>query len=219
LEGKPELARKEFEQQIAAAPDYAPTYYKLGAMDLSKRDLKDAEAMFKKSIELDSAPAKGRIIPTKLAEPRIALGKIYEATTRPSDAEQMYRDALTIRPDSREARYRLAIVLEHEGKNEEAIVELKKILLANPADPQGLVELGYLLGKVGRLGDAQVCFDEALKLDPNNKDAKMGLGLIKSAVEAQTRASTQPSTRASTRPTTQARFQATSRPATTTVAQ
>ncbi len=187
LQGKTDLARQQFEEQIKAAPEFSPTYFKLGMMDLTKKDIADAEAKFKKSIELDSAAPKGRNIPKKLAEPRIALGKIYESTSRPSDAEGMYRDALAIKPEAREPRYRLAIVLEHENKTEEAIVELKKILLANPADPQGLVELGFLLGKMGRMGDARVCFDEALKLDPNNKDAKMGLGMIKTAVEAATR--------------------------------
>jgi len=75
------------------------------------------------------------------------------------DAEGHYRRALEIDPSYVEARVRLARLLDHRGRHDDAAAEIDKALSARPADVTGF----YARIVAGRIAAARGKYDEALQ--------------------------------------------------------
>jgi tetratricopeptide (TPR) repeat protein len=83
-----------------------------------------------------------------------------------------YETALAIEPNSIDARYNFALALNAAGYAPDAIIELKKILAANPDDVRSHLELGNLYSQQLRdIPHAREEYLKVLQLDPGNPQA------------------------------------------------
>src|SRR5690349_22425814 len=86
------------------------------------------------------------------------------------NAIRAYREYLTARPDSIEARSNLGAALARAGRYEEAIAEYNHALSQAPQNPAILLNLGLAYYKTGRAAEAAPRFEQAVSLAPQFKD-------------------------------------------------
>jgi tetratricopeptide (TPR) repeat protein len=97
MQGDVATAQAEFQQEARIVPDYAPTYFELGMIAWSQKDIPQAQRMFERSRELDSQQPQGRNVPSKSAQTRLMLARIYTAAGRTDDAQRMEDEARLIK--------------------------------------------------------------------------------------------------------------------------
>ena len=78
-------------------------------------------------------------------------------------------------PNFRENLFRLARLLELKGSDEEALELYENYCKLGPANVAVLMNLGILYEDMGEWRNAELCFNEAVKLDPNNQRALLYL--------------------------------------------
>jgi hypothetical protein len=74
--------------------------------------------------------------------------------------------------------YRLAWQEDSKGSKSKAVAYYKKTLAINPSNSKARTDFGALLGKQGKLNEAEAQFRMALELDPDNQVAKKNLELV-----------------------------------------
>ena len=74
-------------------------------------------------------------------------------------------------------RYPYAMVLDDEGRTEEAISEMQTLLKAQPNHAQARMNLGTMFDKLGRVEEAIAQYRETLKIAAGFNDARYNLGL------------------------------------------
>ena len=74
--------------------------------------------------------------------------------------------------------YRLAWQEDSKGSKSKAVAYYKKTLAINPSNSKARTDFGALLGKQGKLNEAETQFRIALELDPDNQVAKKNLELV-----------------------------------------
>jgi len=89
-------------------------------------------------------------------------------------------------PDHLDARLLLADVLMVENKPQEAIEALQPALDAHPRDARVQYSMGLLWDSLGRHGDAQACYERAVKLEPANEVYQVSFEEAVSGVSQQT---------------------------------
>jgi cellulose synthase operon protein C len=147
----------------------------LGEYYLKERDFELAEQLFSGAAEQLSKFHPARVV--GLAEARLELGRgISEAA---AELEGLAGN-VTVPPDL-SARYALALgrTQAGAGKHEAALATLEKGLAAHPsAQFEFTMALGHAHRSAGRMDKAQKAFEDAVKQEPNNEDAKEGLGRV-----------------------------------------
>ena len=72
----------------------------------------------------------------------------------------------------------LGAVCKQQGKNEEALLPMKKSALLSPTDVEAHYNLAVVLQDMDRLEEAEAAYKQALKLDANYADALGNLGVV-----------------------------------------
>ena len=121
--------RLEFEQAILMHrldkyPNYFPALLHLGTVMLSRLNPAGALPMLQAAVRNEP----------KSAEAHNFLGSALSALGRTGEATEQFRLALSLRADYSNARFNLGNALVKAGKFDDAIVEYKRILDANPED-------------------------------------------------------------------------------------
>ncbi|MBV9769802.1 MAG: tetratricopeptide repeat protein [Bryobacterales bacterium] len=164
-----ELQEAVMRHHLENSPDDAVAHMNLGVILLSRLDPQAALSELRKAARL--APNRPEVCNM--------LGLALATLNRNADAIQQFEAALRARPDYDSARFNLATVLAKSGRIDEAVENLRQVLETNPdavvakehlAD--ALTVRGTLLLRAGKNADAVTQFDEALKLDPSNQDAR-----------------------------------------------
>ena len=151
-----------------AAPELsgaAKASYDRGWSSWKTGDLQGAKAAFTAATQQDShAPA-----------PHYALGVVLERLGSVPDAQQEYRAAFTFKPDYEVAIGAYALSLAYSGHQGEADTFLTDKHTRNPTSAGITAYLAMVKSIEGDSGSAQNLAREALKLDPNNKQAMLAL--------------------------------------------
>ena len=164
-----ELQEAMIRHRLEKNPNDFEAHMNLGAIELSRLNAQAAVT------ELRTAE---RLAPDR---PEIAnmLGLALAATGRNTEAIGQYAVALRLRPGYASARFNLATALAKTGKVDEAVENLRQMLAESPQDAavkgrlaDVLTLRGVLLLRDGKREEAVAQFDEALKLDPENEDAR-----------------------------------------------
>ncbi len=173
----PESARKEFQQgfdiftsgknqqksishfkkSADAYPNFAATYYYLGAAEAINRDVDAAVASLQKSLALND----------KSVEAMIALGSLYTSQKKYVDAEKLLSRAVELAPESFDAHEALAkAILPDLPRTPEAEAQLKKAVSLNNKSVEAHILLGNVYLRQRKQQEALSEYETALQLDP-----------------------------------------------------
>jgi tetratricopeptide (TPR) repeat protein len=111
-----------------------------------------------------------------LAEAHAAQGDAAEAVGEPALAAEAYGRAVEL--GNLEYRARYGALLARSGRLEDALAELLEITgRPEGRDPDTLIDLGRLYGSFEppRVEEAVAAYEQAMKLDPGNGDAALGV--------------------------------------------
>ncbi len=155
----------------------AETQLLLGAMKLRAREFNSAIEYFKRAVELNPSLAEvhsyyGRALrasgdtPAATAEFRaelahypndfvsnLELSVLLKQEGNLAEARQHLAAALRVRPDDPGALYQLASIDVLEGKNEQALAELERLVKQNPAFTEAQVSLATVYYRLNRRED------------------------------------------------------------------
>lgn len=143
---------------VALWPNYAAGHSNLGNifMELGLQD--EAKASYRRALE----------IKPNLAEAHNNLGAIFLKQGRLDEAEASCRQALRIRPDNALAHNNLGYVFHKQGRLGEAEESCRRALQIKPDYADAYGTLGEVLRDQGRPDDALVCFQQQVRLTPEN---------------------------------------------------
>lgn len=141
--------------------------------------------------EARSLVGKALTVHPRDAELLMVRGQLAQKEGQLSQAETWLRQAVAAKPALQPAYYALMLVLEHEGKKEEAdkchkqlqaveadlqkMNELVRKAMAEPYNPQWRCEVGRLLLKIGEEQEGENWLRRALLLDPNHLATRQAL--------------------------------------------
>jgi len=156
-----------FQQAIAIDPNYALAYagiadaYRslaLGGEMLPTEFLPKAKAAAQKAIEIDEA----------LSEAHTALGMtIFWYDWDWNEAENQFRRALELNPNSAEAHLFYAHLLSNTGRHAEALFEIKLARELDPLFPFANALEGQFLIHAGQTDEALARLQKTVELEPN----------------------------------------------------
>jgi predicted TPR repeat methyltransferase len=101
-----------------------------------------------------------------------ALGSMYIATGRRSDAKEAYRRSTEVAPSLAEGWYNLAICERDDADIDGAVTHLREAITREPDYSRAYEALAMLLYQLGRSGEATAVYAEWLERDPSNATAR-----------------------------------------------
>ncbi len=162
LQGRIDLATKEFEQAMVAFPTKPEPHVGLGIIYQEQGKNDAAIAEYKRAIELepDYTVAYNN------------LGSLYEHLNHLPEAQAELKKALTVNPYFTEGHYSLGIIYERQKKISEAASSYQQALALNPMHTEAALRLSALYLQAGRNGEALALLKNILGYDPENEQAK-----------------------------------------------
>jgi tetratricopeptide (TPR) repeat protein len=156
-----DAATLSFEQALRLRPDLAEPYGDLGQVAA-------AQGQYRQALQYYQTASKGR--------PPEASGLLREAEAwigleNRDEAIRCLREAVQLRPAYWEAHNLLGVQLSLAGKLSEAQGTFETVVLLRPKDVAGRLNLGLVMAQQERRQEALACFQEVLRLDPQNEKA------------------------------------------------
>ena len=125
-----------------------------------------------------AAAQQGHAISDSQPEIILALGSVYTASGRTSEAISVLKHALEISPNSDEAYGRIAWADLNSGRSAEAIQYFQKAIDINPYYWMNYNNLGNAYYQIGEYGKAAEDYRKVIELDPGNPFAYNNLGAV-----------------------------------------
>ena len=166
--GRHDEAIAKFNEVIAKMPTCADCYYNIGTAYVAKQDLPQAEAAFKKMIELKPDAAEGY---TGLAGVYNAQKKFDLAAEASSKAAQLSGGGAAGGGGGAEASYNQGVILFNSGKFAEAKTQFEAATKADPNMGMAQYQLGMTALNLGLIPEAVSALEAYLKVDPNGPKA------------------------------------------------
>ena len=166
LAGDLEEAARVLEQLIRLKPDYAEACNNLGNIHKALNRNNEAIQHFRRSITLNPGQF----------EVWLNLGNIYsDRVGFPEAAEECFRKALQLKPDSREAESGLANMLRFQGKLDASLAIMQKALDKDPADDTAMAGIADILERLGRYEEA---YERVRTLLDRNTENAMAIDVL-----------------------------------------
>lgn len=153
-------------QEVIGIKESAIAYFYQGATLYKQGSLKEAEAAFRKAIELDP----------KYAEARVNLGLALNQQGDVERAIKEIREAILINPNLAEAHFNLGVILQAHNQLEEAISAYQEVIRLNSNHAEANYNLGVALKEQGRAAEAMAAYREVIRINPNYTTAYVNLG-------------------------------------------
>jgi tetratricopeptide (TPR) repeat protein len=164
--GRHDEAIAKFQEVIAKVPTCQDCYYNVGVSQMAKQQYTEAEASFKKAIELkpDNADAY------------TALANLYNSQKKFDLAAEASANAAKYAAASgggggAEASYNQGVILFNAGKFAEAKTQFEAATKADPNHSMAQYQLGMTALNLGQIPDAVAALEAYLKVDPNGPKA------------------------------------------------
>jgi Flp pilus assembly protein TadD len=161
VQGRYAEAVECYRRALRHRPDDVDALNNMGAALADLGRLSDAVTCYEQAL---------RIQPGK-AEAYYNYANAMRIAGRYPEAINLYARALRLRPDMAEAHNNLAISLRRLGRLAEAMTSARRALELRPGYPTALVNLGLSLVESGHVAEGLLCYDEAIRRDPENADA------------------------------------------------
>jgi len=169
LEGHNKEAQREYERAIELDPNQERAHANLGLLLVWQDETTAALAHLQRAIE----------IRPHFAAPYSDLGDLYARQSKFAQAAEYYRKALDLDPRYAHASVGLAYCLYRMGRFKEAEEELSKGLAAHPNQVSLWIAYGNLLSDTGRPSLAVNMYEQAVRLDPKNVEARNKLEALR----------------------------------------
>ena len=173
--GRHDEAIAKFQEVIAKVPTCQDCYYNIGVSQMATQKFTEAEASFKKAIELkpDNADAY------------TALANLYNSQKKFDLAAEASANAAKYAAaggggGGAEASYNQGVILFNAGKFAEAKTQFEAATKADPNHSMAQYQLGMTALNLGQIPDAVAALEAYLKVDPNGPKAAE----VKSALPA-----------------------------------
>jgi tetratricopeptide (TPR) repeat protein len=111
----------------------------------------------------------------KLVPAHLALGEAYAVKGNDGEALSAYLRALDLAPKNRSALQGAASIYLHNQVNDKAVPLLETLVTLDTGSAPARVDLAAAYAATGNRDDAELQFQEALRLKPNYASAMMGL--------------------------------------------
>jgi DNA-binding winged helix-turn-helix (wHTH) protein/tetratricopeptide (TPR) repeat protein len=174
----PEKAIAEFQQAINLDPDYALPYTGLADAYIWQANFTsyaDSELYGKAKIATDKALE----LDANLAEAHSSLGRIkYSHDWDWNGAEESFRQAIKLDPDSVNAHQFYARLLTTLGRYDEGLAEINKARQLDPRSADLGVPLFAILEKLGEFDESLKVLRATLEMDKDSQFARRGIGKI-----------------------------------------
>jgi tetratricopeptide (TPR) repeat protein len=159
---------RELEKSIKLGSDDIDIYIFLGNVYTENKEYDKAEKILTKVTELAPHDERGYYF----------LGRLYLEKGELEESVTYYKKALEQNPAYPLALVDIARVYEKLGRPVESEKIYKDLISFYPLSLESYIRYGNFLFTVNRIEDAQVQFKKAEKLDSQNPDVKLRLGLL-----------------------------------------
>ena len=163
--GRHDEAITKFQEVIAKVPTCSDCYYNIGVSQMAKQQQAEAEASFKKAIELkpDNADAY------------TALANLYNSQKKFDLASEASANAAKYAGGggggNAESSYNQGVILFNAGKFAEAKTQFESATKTDPNHAMAQYQLGMTSLNLGQIPDAVAALEAYLKADPNGPKA------------------------------------------------
>jgi protein O-GlcNAc transferase len=160
-QGDLELAHRMYSRLLRDDPHHAHALHYLGLIAYQRADYPQAAALIRRAIAADGT----------VAEFHINLGNTLTRLGQPGEAEEAFRRAVFLRPDSPAALYGMGLIQQAAGRNGDALDCFLRALAQRPDFPEAHFQAGRLLGAMGRAAQAAPHLEAFLRSRPEDPDA------------------------------------------------
>ncbi|MEX2495968.1 MAG: sulfotransferase [Woeseia sp.] len=168
--GKETRARQAYEKHVEVSARHPELITAAGCLHAG--EIAKAEKLIRDVVKKDPVDV---VAIRMLADIGLQVGQA-------ADAENLLKRALELAPDYHHARHTYAMALSRRGKLEEALVEVDKLLAAEPNNPNYLVLKGTVLVRKGDHRPALEIYERVLAHYPHQARAHMSYGHTLKAV-------------------------------------
>lgn len=162
---RPKEAQDAARRAIGLEPDWALPHEVLAEAFLASSNLKEAEQAVNAATSIGGEDADLHSL----------LARIHLERQRPATALEHANAGLAMDPDHETCRFFRTIALGRLDRHEEADETALGLLSDDPDDSTNHSARGWILLERNAVPEARMHFQEALRIDPNNEDARMGL--------------------------------------------
>ena len=162
-------ARKRLQSLPPAAADSAPVLVALGTLDFRQRHVKEAEAAFKRAVELDP----------KLSAAHSVLGAVYQAQNDLPKADQEYKKAAELSPARSLRRLQYALFKIQTGEVDAGKRLLEEMTKNTPDYLPAWIRLAELAATGKKYDEAEALITKALVRDSTNLEILLIDGRLK----------------------------------------
>jgi tetratricopeptide (TPR) repeat protein len=152
--GKLDEAEAVYKEVIAKAPTIPEAHLNLGYIYRQKKDWANAEASYKKALELRPG----------YSEATSGLLAVYEDSGQKDKVAELAKAA----EGDPTVQFDLAAGLLNENKYEEALAAFQKSAAADPSNPEPIYYIGAILVGLNRADEARTNLEKYLSMNPSN---------------------------------------------------
>lgn len=164
-----QLAQDLCQKAVDLSPDNPGFRDSLGWAAFKNKDFPKAEEELKKSLAMRD----------NVYDPHYHIATLYYATRQLGKAEEHYRNAIALKPDSAEALNNLAYLLaERNQKIDDALSMAKIAVNLEPSNASYLDTMGWLYYRKGQLDKALDLLLKSAQLAPGQGEILMHIGII-----------------------------------------
>jgi len=145
-------ALEVFLQAVERNPNYLPAVSNIGIFYLNTGTFDEALRWSKKVVILDPTDAYNYFI----------VGNIYRHLDKPAEAEQWLVKAVELQPDFGDTYHNLALLYLGQGKNQQAMAQIQKLLAPDPNDIRNLDWAGEIAEQAGNFTEAKLYFQRSM---------------------------------------------------------
>jgi tetratricopeptide (TPR) repeat protein len=156
-----------FDELHRADPREPAYHYALAAARLRNGERAEAASLMKSYAAARPEDAAGYYL----------LGAALHSLNQFPEARAALSRSLALRPDP-DAEYLLGLTLYDEGKREESIATLRRVVDARPDNAGAQTVLGTAYRELGDFAAARAALERAVRLDPTDLRAHYQLGLV-----------------------------------------